>query len=181
MKFFKLELQNQPHAPSPPPQMKFFKLELQNREENFNQRFGGGPRVGLVDPRAGKGGAGGGGVAMRSLNGGGMNPAGSMHALGAGGMRGVGASGNGSRRETPPAGESAETIAARLARDEARAGSNAKRPTRDLAQGAGMHAALGLGAAGVESGSSARLQPAAAQAKRKGSEGRLTAPANLVS
>ena len=27
-------------------EMKFFKLELKNREENFNQRFGGGPRVG---------------------------------------------------------------------------------------------------------------------------------------
>jgi len=38
--------------------MKFFKLELKNREENFNQRFGGGPRVGVMDNLSGaKGGA----------------------------------------------------------------------------------------------------------------------------
>ncbi len=27
-------------------------LELVNREENFNQRFGGGPSVGVLDPLA---------------------------------------------------------------------------------------------------------------------------------
>jgi hypothetical protein len=174
--------------------MKFFKLELQNREENFNQRFGGGPRVGLVDPRGGKSGAGGGGAnsvggSMRTHSGGSnlviaINAA-SVGGVGGGAIGNAAAGGINSRRETPPGGgESAEAIAARLAREDTRGGGKPKRPTRDLAQGTGMHAALGLSAAGGENGSVAKLQPAAAQAvvKRKGSEGRMPgAPANLVS
>jgi hypothetical protein len=124
---------------------------------------------------------------MRSLNsvglsGGGSNLPGAMHGYSGGSVGGAGVSVNGSRRETPPGGESAEAIAARLARDDARIGAKPKRSTRDLAQGAGMHAALGLGVGERgESGAAGRLLPPAAQAKRKGSEGRLAgAPANLV-
>ena len=136
-------------------QMKFFKLELQNREENFNQRFGGGPRVGLVDPLGGKGGGAGGG-SSRTLNVG----AGAM-GVGGSGVGGMGISVGGgsnaaSRRTTPP-NESAEAIAARLAREDARTALKPKRQGREVAQGAGMHAALGLGASGGDHGSSSRL------------------------
>lgn len=31
-------------------EMKFYKLELINREDNFNNKFGGGPNVGVIDP-----------------------------------------------------------------------------------------------------------------------------------
>ena len=41
-------------------------------------------------------------------------------------------------------GESAESIAARLAKDDARRALKPKRTGRELAQGAGMHAAMGL-------------------------------------
>jgi hypothetical protein len=33
-------------------EMKFYKLELINREDNFNNKFGGGPNVGVIDPLA---------------------------------------------------------------------------------------------------------------------------------
>jgi L-lactate utilization protein LutB len=31
-------------------EMKFYKLELINREDNFNNKFGGGPTIGVMDP-----------------------------------------------------------------------------------------------------------------------------------
>ena len=34
--------------------MKYFKMELQNREENFNSTFKSQPRVGTLNPLAGK-------------------------------------------------------------------------------------------------------------------------------
>jgi hypothetical protein len=38
--------------------MKFYKLELINREDNFNKMFGTNPNVGVLNPLAGKPGAG---------------------------------------------------------------------------------------------------------------------------
>ena len=63
--------------------------------------------------------------------------------------------------------ETAEAVAARLAREDARQAAKPKRPARDLAQGAGMHAAMGLADRRSVSNPSTASQPRRVQAERR--------------
>ena len=136
-------------------QMEYVKLEVQDRGENINQHFRGGRRACLLDPLGRtRGGAGGGSGRTLNVGAGAMGVGGS----GVGGMGiSVGGGSNAASRRTTPPNESAEAIAARRARADARTALKPKRQGREVAQGAGMHAALGLGASGGDHGSSSRL------------------------
>ena len=121
-----------------------------------------------MDPLA-KGGAAGKSAARAATLGGGTVGAGAMSIGGASGCAGGAGlvTGGGAGASAAGGGETAEAVAARLAREDARQAAKPKRPARDLAQGAGMHAAMGLADRRSVSNPSTASQPRREQAERR--------------